>query len=195
MSWLPPPPETRARGVRPWRPPSIGDIETDRLTYVVVDEIVDNSVGLSVSEWPQVDEQGRVRFLDPAPARLVAAAADALSAFLAEHRKVAGERVEGLSENQRRELVERPVRIGDAFAVRVDRKALETLEEVSNSDKGPFRLKDEHLANPQSWMEPPVHDISGEAREAAKASFYGAVAPVLDPTVDADVVALARNPE
>lgn len=51
----------------------------------------------------------------------------------------------------------RPLRIGDVFAART----------------GP------PTADPAGWIEPPVHDVTAEAREAAKIAFYSAVAPII----------------
>jgi hypothetical protein len=65
MSWLPPPSPTAAeRRRRRWRPRVLEeqDADVERLSYLVVDEIVGSSVGLVLSDWPDADEQGRLRF-------------------------------------------------------------------------------------------------------------------------------------
>ena len=49
----------------------------------------------------------------------------------------------------------RPLRVGDVFAARTGRRP-----------------------RPGGWIEPPVHDVTADAREAAKIAFYAAVAPV-----------------
>ena len=70
----------------------------------------------------------------------------------------------------------RPLRIGDVFAMVL---------------KEPVPVGE--LAAPADWVEPPLYDISPDARDAAKASFYSAVAPTLDPKAkgDAQILALA----
>jgi hypothetical protein len=72
----------------------------------------------------------------------------------------------------------RPLRIGDVFAMAV---------------KEPIPVG--QLADPADWIEVPVYDITADARDAAKASFYAAVAPTLDPKagVDAQILALASE--
>ena len=94
---------------------------------------------------------------------MLGADADALERFLAQHRRP-------------HELAERPLRVGDVFAVRPVPGAFERvraeLEEQRRLD--PF-------LDPASWIRPPVYDVSADAREAAKASFYAAVTPPLDP--------------
>jgi hypothetical protein len=62
----------------------------------------------------------------------------------------------------------RPLRIGDVFAART--------RPVAEAEP---RL--EPVLAPEQWIEPPVHDVTADAREAAKVSFYSAVAPVLEP--------------
>jgi hypothetical protein len=52
----------------------------------------------------------------------------------------------------------RPLRIGDVFAARTGRPT-------------------QHL---EGWIEPPVHDVTADAREAAKIAFYAAVAPITE---------------
>jgi hypothetical protein len=52
----------------------------------------------------------------------------------------------------------RPLRVGDVFAART----------------GP------PTTSPEGWIEPPVHDVTADAREAAKIAFYAAVAPVTE---------------
>ena len=160
MGWLPPPPEGALHERRAWRPPGLGDTRTDDLTYVVVDEIVGTSVGLALSPWPTLDEQGRLRFSDETPKTLGADLA-ALETFLAHHRLP-------------RELAARPLRIGDVFAVRTIESALAPVEEELAR---PRRL--EPLLAPEAWIQPPVDDVTADAREAAKRSFYAAVAPIL----------------
>jgi hypothetical protein len=99
-SWLPAPQAPDESGLRPWSPEGI-DAAPDRLSYVVVEEIIEGSIGLSVGGWPEVDEQGRLRFREQAA--LVGIDSDLLEQQLAEHRRPAD--------------IARPLRIGDVFAV------------------------------------------------------------------------------
>jgi hypothetical protein len=164
VGWLPPPgPESGLRTDRPWTPPGLGDATTDGLTYVVVDEILGASVGLTVSPWPTLDEKGRLRFFEGEPKTLGADRA-ALERFLSEHRLP-------------REHGDRPLRVGDVFAVRTIEPALAAVEQ----ELADTRRLEPFLA-PEEWILPPVYDVTADAREAAKASFYAAVAPVLAPT-------------
>jgi hypothetical protein len=57
---------------------------------------------------------------------------------------------------------DRPLRVGDVFAARTG---------------PPSRY-------PKDWIEPPVHDVTADAREAAKVAFYAAVAPLAVATGD-----------
>ncbi len=137
-----------------WSPPAIEGADTAGLSYVVVDEIEGSMVGLAVSDWPQVDEQGRLRF-ESSPV-LLGAERDALERFLDRHRQPG-----------------RPLRIGDVFAVRA------RASELRQADEAEQRLAP--VLDPEQWLEPPVYDVTAAAREAAKVSFYSAVAPALDP--------------
>ena len=162
MSWLPPPsPTAGERHRRRWKPPTLDKLDPERFFYLVVDEIVGGSLGLVLSDWPDVDEQGRLRF-GGAP-RMLGADREALQSFLSEHRQPVA-------------LAQRPPRIGDAFAVRVIRDAF---AEVSDELAAQTRM--EPLLPPAQWIEPPIYDVSAEAREAAKAAFYAAVTPTLTP--------------
>ena len=160
MSWLPPSPRIDGGRLRLWEPPLLSGVASAEHSYVLIDEIVGSSVGLAVSPWPQVDDKGRVRF--PAGRVMLGANANALSAFLHSHRLP-------------REHRDRELRIGDAFAVRARDEILEPLREQLEDER---RLHP--FLDPAAWMRPPVYDITADAREAAKRSFYAAVAPVLE---------------
>jgi hypothetical protein len=134
-------------------------VDTAPHAYLVVDEIVGSSVGLVLSAWPEVDRRGRLR-PGGGPPRMLGADRTAFERFLATARRPAG--------------LERPLRIGDTFAVRVIPGAL---AEMSDELAAQTRL--EPLLDPASWIEPPVHDVTADARERAKIAFYAAVAPVL----------------
>lgn len=151
MTWLPPEPRRARPRGRPWSPEGLAGVDLEGLSYIVVDEIVAGVVGLSVTPWPRLDRRGRLRF---SSGPVVAVDQDALERFLARHRRP-------------RKLARRPLRIGDAFAA-----AAPGVHD--RDDEAP-------AADPAALFEPPVHDITADARDAAKTSFYGAVAPKLDP--------------
>jgi hypothetical protein len=130
----------------------------------VVDELEGGSVGLTVSPWPGVDERGRLVF-DLAGSIRVGARASRLRAHLARHRVPAA-------------LKRRELRIGDVFAV----------------TPGPEDLGPGEIIDPARWMQPPVIDISADARDVAKLSFFAAVTPLLSPQRDRPVIALAEGP-
>jgi hypothetical protein len=160
MSWLPPPREPEAQERSPWNPPSLEGQSTEGLRYLVVDEIVGGAVGLSLCEWPWLDAQGRLHFSGH-DASMLGAELGPFRDFLAEHRRPHG-------------LAERPVRIGDVFAVRVKERALARL--AASIDE---KTRLEPRVAPEEWLESPLYDVSADAREAAKVAFYAAVAPVV----------------
>jgi hypothetical protein len=138
-----------------WTPPALEGADASELSYLIVDEIEGEIVGLAVTEWPQLDHKGRLRFAIPPV--LFGAEREALGRFLDEHR---------------RPRAQRPLRVGDAFGART------RSQELSDVDDAEPRL--EPILDPADWIEPPVYDVSVDAREAAKVSFYGAVAPILE---------------
>lgn len=149
---------TRGQPERVWLPAILRSRDERRtLRYVVVDEIESHLVGLSVSDWPTIDDVGRLRF-GSKRARSVGALRSDLERFLARHRLP-------------RPGSRRAVRIGDVFAVAVK-------EPVPTGE----------TADPAAWIDPPLYDVTAEARDAAKAAFYSAVAPTLDPAKDKEII-------
>lgn len=155
-------------GLAPWRPQLLAGLRPDlgglvaggELAYVVVDELDAGVAGLVISEWPRVDELGRLRFELEADVR-VAVDAAALQELLGERVPVAssgGEAVAG--ELRRRRLV-----VGDVFAAPLRERPAEDVETPGD---------------PRRWLGSPIVDLSSEAREAAKVQYYAAVAHVLD---------------
>jgi hypothetical protein len=164
-AWLP----KRRAGPRfgqwdPWRPAELEGVDLGELSYIVVDEIVEPTAVLAVTEWPRVDRRGRVRFrLDQSP-HLVRVAIKDLAQHLAKHRVGAGSR-------------KREVRIGDVYA------AVARTSRLPKPQSGAVapELAPTELGPVADWLGPKVYDISGAAREAAKIALYGAVAPLLKP--------------
>lgn len=163
MSWLRERVESKAgRTVplpprnEPWLPSVLAQVApalVSALTYAVIDERdqPDGQLSFVLSGWPRLDDLGRVRHQHD---RLVEVAVSAgrWQAMIAERR---------IPEVLR----DRPPRIGDAFAVMLERR------------------------NARQLLDPigPVVDVTADARDAARAAFYGAVASPLDASVAPDV--------
>lgn len=115
--------------------------------YAVVDELLDGTAVVAYAPWPRLDEVGRLAFGDEAT--------DAGHAI-----SVAESRLQAIVDAARREVsvnddpavVERPLRIGDAFLVRTIEPGDEPVIEVAA-------------------------DVTTYARAAAKKALYAAVAP------------------
>jgi hypothetical protein len=136
------------------------------LSYIAIDEIGDILVTLLVSGWPELDESGRLRFPDFEPTAVDVDTA-AFEAFLSEHRRP-------------RDLADRPLREGDAFAARTT--GTEELEPAERRDPG-------------RWILAPVYDVTADARDAAKAAFFSVVGTPLPPDLAAALKAQGRERE
>jgi hypothetical protein len=139
-------------GTEPWLPNVLARVSpalVSALTYAVIDERdqPDGRLSLVLSDWPRLDELGRVRHQHD---RLVEVAVPARDW----HVMLAERRVPEV-------LRDRPPRIGDAFGVMLERRDVR------------------HLLAPIG----PVVDVTADARDAARAAFYGAVASPLDASV------------
>ena len=144
---------------RLWQPDTLEGIDPGPLSYVVVDEIVEPTCVLAVSGWPRIDGKGRLRFrLDERP-HLVRVSRGDLARYLRRHRT---------STRHRR----REVRIGDVYA------AVARTERLPEPESG-REARELTGETPLDWLEPPVYDVTADARDAAKVALYGAVAPVL----------------
>ncbi len=121
-----------------------------RLSYIAVDEIVDDVVTLAVHPWPVADGQGRVRFPD----------LDACRHATVSLRSLRTQLYQG--------WLQRDPRVGDVFgAVLTDAAKLA----LAKRDNARHQLR--------SLVTPPVYDLSHDARVAAKLAYYAAMAPVL----------------
>jgi hypothetical protein len=150
--------------LRPWLPGNLYDLnltmkDVEALTYIVVDEIVGDSVGLSLSPWPSADSKGRLRFDIPDGPTEVGVNIEAFCRFLRRSGHRFASRPPKVDERVRRYL-----RVGDAFGARLS------------------------VAFPEVWTEPldqwvdqPVYNMTREARLVAKLAYYGAVAGVWSP--------------
>jgi hypothetical protein len=142
-------------GKRFWKPEGRGMPRSGfaSLSYIVVDEIVQNDADISATSWPRVDERGRLVFTDE-PARYVRTDVRELAEFL-----------------QATDLRPR----GRSTAIRMGT----TLAAVVRTDK--LTRADDKPVSPGKWLVPPIYDISDAARNKAKAAFFAAVTPTLSP--------------
>jgi hypothetical protein len=131
----------------------VAKADLEKLSYIVVDEIVDNDADISVSQWPRLDARGRLVFSEE-PALRVRADVKKLNDFLNEVEFRWGPRWSSL-------------RMGTVLAAEV---RTESLSAKSTQRKAP-----------SAWLVPPVWDITEPARDKAKEAFYAAVAPPLRP--------------
>jgi len=140
-------------GEKLWRPGRVGLPRKglEKLSYIVVDEIVGDDADVSVSAWPKVDDRGRLVFSDE-PALGVRANVDALTDYVNRPDVRSGQGSTSL-------------RMGSALA------AVVRTARLSGGDGSPVP--------PARWLVPPVYDISTPARAKAKEAFYAAVAPTL----------------
>lgn len=160
MTWPPPQSEPPVVQHRPWDPrhPQAKELvnEYDRLVYVVIDEIIEDWVGLSVSLWPHADDHGRLRFLDPMGAVDLGTRYKDLRGFLA--------------------FGNRPSepRIGQSFAARVKSgTAADVVERLrAQSEHG------EDTTDLGQLLERPV-DLTKQARMLARLALYGALLSTL----------------
>jgi hypothetical protein len=138
----------------------IRGIPAARLRYVVVDELFADTAELSISSWPVVDALGRLRFPGEVTSH-VEVDARRMQTFLRRHRMP-------------RKAVGRVLRAGDVFGITVRARALSAFltkhETVPESERA--RMLDPRT---WAWVEPPIFDVTSEAREAAKLSYYAAL--------------------
>lgn len=149
---------------RPWLPDLLRQggytaASVGALSYVFVDEIVDDAVTLTVSRWPDADGAGRLRFHDLDTRRHLGVTLAAVRA--------------GLYQRAVEEATRSP-RVGDVFAAEMAPDAAARL--AATTDEAEWR-------EPLGDLFPDeIHDVSAEARTVAKLAFYGAAAAVLDET-------------
>lgn len=151
---------TTARGVV-WQPESLQDFVSDatelsRYLYVVLEEQVDDRVELLAWPWPLADRAGHLIWPD--------------ARRHGPH--VAAIEVRSLREQlYRPNRIKRAPRLGDVYAA----TAL-----GDGWDSGSVLDDARHL------FDGPLYDISADAREAAKLSYQGALAPVRTRKADRD---------
>ena len=175
VSWPPPRPPEKPIDDRPWDPghsqePTLHE-EADRLVYVVVDEVIDTWVGLSMAPWPHADSEGRLRFRGQHGPVEVGTSRKALEEFLATAKKDrSGKRGDAGADAQ-----SVPIRIGMTFGARVKRgRAASLLDRLDDhAAHGEARIDD--LAK---ILTRPV-DLTDKGRLLAKLAAYGAVLSTL----------------
>jgi hypothetical protein len=173
-----------ASDAAPWVPAGFAHqrISWTTLSYIVVDELSKQIAGLVVASWPRLDQKGRVRF--SGSSWRVGARVDELVALLDADRIVSEPRAPrspagtvGGSPAGAGSAPPRPVRIGDAFAAQVRRP----------------RGRRAAVPPLERWLSPPVYDVSADARDAAKAALFGAVAPTMSEDDVSEIAAEALD--
>lgn len=158
----------------PWQPGLLkerGDLED--FAYVVVEEEIDGTLGLVVADWPD-GGSGAPRFHGKDEFEL-AVDRDEMQ------RRLSGREVPQVDvpEAVLEELRDRPVRVGDVFAIK-------PVAEIAPEDPDQVQTCD--------WIGETL-DLTAEAREAAKAKTYEALTPPLDPQVAKQLMAAEQATE
>lgn len=164
MTWPPAQPAQPAIPSRPWDPweqPNGLVTEHERLVYVVVDEIVEQWAGLSVSRWPDADQHGRLRFLDPQGAVDVGTSRVAVERFL------------------HPEDPDAAVRVGHTFAATV---RCESAAQLVDALRGQAGHGDAPVDDLGDLFERPVL-LTDAGRLLAKLATYGALLSTVPETV------------
>lgn len=163
----------RAKRGLPWKPPALDGLtsrELDRLAYVVVEEKIDDLIGLLISEWPRGGAGGRPVFSEKGYEEEVVVDVKLLQRRLSRRRIPKSAEPSARAQAARQALQRRDVAIGDVFAARL----------VAGAD--PQEVVDR--IGVAKWIAEIV-DITAGAREAAKAATYEALTPPLKPKVAA----------
>jgi len=179
----------RTQEARPWIPGDYARMPKDQRDvvlaefqhYVVVDDLEEDAspgtVVLIRTRWPGIDRQGRIRFArnpdDERDDRVFDREAEWFRTFVSRFRcwlDNQGSLISG-RDGDEKVLQDRPIRIGDAFAM---------------NDAALVALQKEELEGAVM-----LFDITGSARELAKISYYAAASGVLDASVNEDLARLA----
>jgi hypothetical protein len=162
---------------KPWRPPALGGMtvaQLNRLSYVAVEERIDEMVGLLVCEWPRGgNAAGTPVFDDGGAEQEVVVEVGDLQRRLTRRTIPRTLTSDATVRGAGRALQQRQISIGDVYAAR-----LASAPPSAARDLQAF-VDEIGVAR---WITGIV-DISGAAREAAKAATYEALTPPLDPKV------------
>jgi hypothetical protein len=163
VTWPPTRPAAPEVPHRPWDPthPDEPDLvhDHDRLLYIVVDELVDDWVGLSVALWPHADTEGRLRFVDSQPGIEIGTSRAQLLRFLRPR------------PDNKDAAPTAPPRIGMAFAARVREG---TASSLMDQLRKRARHGDVRIDDIGAFLEHPV-DLTAQGRLIAKLAYYGAL--------------------
>jgi hypothetical protein len=163
VTWPPPRPAEPEVPHRPWDPTHRDEPDLihdhDRLLYIVVDELVDDWVGLSVALWPHADPEGRLRFVDPQPSIEIGTSRPQLLGFL------------GSRPDTKDGAATPPPRIGMTFAARVRDGTASSLMDRIRERAGHGEVRIDDLG---ALLQHPV-DLTAQGRLLAKLAYYGAV--------------------
>lgn len=164
-----------------WRPLGLPESITNEdlagFVYAVVEERIDEILGLIVTSWPKADG-GHPVFAGPEQEYEVAVAnADLHQALSQRYIESALQLTSQRLLLESKELRERPIEVGDTFAIPASLDAVAAAAEAA----GPVEAN--------SWIEGQVIDITADAREAAKLATLRAVAPPLDPNTEQRLLA------
>lgn len=160
-----------------WQPAQIvqrfgGSLDWASLGYVVIDELHEGVAGLVVSDWPRLDERGRLHFGEESASTRIGTLAEALLALLREER--APIVAVSMNAGEEEELRVRPVQIGDVFAARRLRRRARGDGGGGGGGRG--------IEDPRGWLTGPILDITAEAVEVAKAQANAALSGAADET-------------
>jgi hypothetical protein len=139
------------------------------LHYVLVEEVVGDSVGLLVARWPRAGADELPVFRDPEEDVEVGADRATLQRYVDDQRAPQPD----VSPVVQEELRRRPLALGDVFAARVDEGALEQAASMAVADPG--------------WLGGPLFDVTAEARQAARRVFYEAMTPRLPRAAEQEI--------
>jgi hypothetical protein len=162
VSWPPPRPPRPKVPHRPWDPKHPLEralvTEHERLLYIVIDEVVEGWVGLSVALWPHADPEGRLRFVDAEGPVEVGTSYETVRRFLQ-------------SEN----APPQPPRIGTTFTARVKAGTAAKLLGEMRKRAGHGEVRVDDLGR---FLERPV-DLTEQGRLLAKLACYAAMLSTL----------------
>ena len=170
-----------------WRPPGLPtDLTNQELAgfvYAVVEERIDDVLGLVVTEWPRANREQPIFVGADREYEIAVSTAD-LQSVLSKRFPVASRAVRRRVRrmpSEMRALRERRVEVGDAFAIPA---SLDEVAAAANSER---------QVEATAWVKGRVIDVTADAREAAKLATLRALAPPLDPKVEESLLADAQD--